>query len=1042
MIVAGILGALLVEMVPFNALASQQVTLITLFFVAVLGTFLPVPIAFDIIVVATLLASGLPVGLSMVLLFSLGIFSIYPTLVIAKYISLRLSVALYASCVLIAVITGYSAHYIDLYLSNKNTNMLNQSLSDFIPSKAAQENLTIVRDLCLNHKELGQQQACTYQSIRGLLTSQLKTSQCNKVFDDTPELADSCRLGIQHQSLGSNFKPCLDVQDAILADYCFLMSATDSERTDSKTDLSSKGREVQTEHKGQYELCALINSEFLAIECNALSVKPHSEMSDLQEAEALAACKASSEQDRRNHCLRDLYMRQAYFHYLDDDSQKTKYNICYLLRKDGLSTECYEYRAQKRYATSGSLENCRSITTTEIQSYCITAALLSKIKLQLMLRQQLIAEPTKATKNKRTQSSNNDIDSQQKPVMVWIPINRNDKNITLSYREDKPRSASAHNLKQSTASHTKFGQVTATEIGIDHEVAFSLSDFLEPFVYGRGITSGDYNNDGWPDLAFSSAKGVTLYRNNGDGQFVKEPLNLSQLETRNSFVVSFMDANNDGWLDLFISTYAGPNVIVHNDKGRWRTDTPMLMHDAQRIVSLAVGFADYDIDGELDIYLGNWSYGVEKQFNPIYSANHWLRNRGAQFEKTKANEVLGETLSVLFSDINSDSHIDLIVANDREAPDIFYLGGAEGRFSEVSGSAGVFAAAPAQTMSLDTADFNNDLIFDLFSSDLKVGDSREKPYCEYLKQDKQYCYDLLDIWQAVKSLNATICNEIPNTHQQLDCLATIAIMLARKNEDIGLCELLAKHSAHQFRFCSRLAQADDKVPPYNLSSAVPQVPGNKLLMGSTEGRWLDNTLEAGVDNSWWSWNAKAADLDNDEWQDIYVGNGFGFGETGTLVHTHSNVFYHNKGNGQFEKAEQKFGLVDYVNTPSYTYVDLDIDGDLDIVSTGMMSPPRIFINSETNNSVSFGLRDEIGNRYCVGCRIIISYGKNGKRQQIRELKLSGGYLSFDEPVLHFGLGEYEAIDRLEVIWSIGEKTTIDGPLPANRRYLITRIAKK
>ena len=81
---------------------------------------------------------------------------------------------------------------------------------------------------------------------------------------------------------------------------------------------------------------------------------------------------------------------------------------------------------------------------------------------------------------------------------------------------------------------------------------------------------------------------------------------------------------------------------------------------------------------------------------------------------------------------------------------------------------------------------------------------------------------------------------------------------------------------------------------------------------------------------------------------------------------------------------------------------------------------------------------EVGNRFGVGNKLIIHYGGEADRRQIRELQLSGGYDAFDAPVLHFGLGEFDTVDRLEVEWSTGERSSIGGPFPANARYTIAR----
>jgi hypothetical protein len=70
----------------------------------------------------------------------------------------------------------------------------------------------------------------------------------------------------------------------------------------------------------------------------------------------------------------------------------------------------------------------------------------------------------------------------------------------------------------------------------------------------------------------------------------------------------------------------------------------------------------------------------------------------------------------------------------------------------------------------------------------------------------------------------------------------------------------------------------------------------------------------------------------------------------------------------------------------------------------------------------------------IGTEFIIHYGKGGERHQIRELKANGGYLSFDEHLVQFGLGEHDSVERLEIHWSTGGVTVIPGPLEAGHIY--------
>jgi len=192
----------------------------------------------------------------------------------------------------------------------------------------------------------------------------------------------------------------------------------------------------------------------------------------------------------------------------------------------------------------------------------------------------------------------------------------------------------------------------------------------------------------------------------------------------------------------------------------------------------------------------------------------------------------------------------------------------------------------------------------------------------------------------------------------------------------------------------------------------------------------------GVTSSFWSWNAKAADLDNDGWQDIYVGNGFHFGDS--FYEVQPNVMFRNIEGSGFEEIAAEWGLDDTINTPSYTYIDFDLDGDLDIIATGVLAPPRIFINQQhKNNSVSFWLRDDAGNAAAIGAVVTITYGTDHQR---KEIKLSGGFMSFDNPVVHFGLASAAAIDSVSIAWPDGVTTEHVGKLPANRFYQVHRIA--
>ena len=152
-----------------------------------------------------------------------------------------------------------------------------------------------------------------------------------------------------------------------------------------------------------------------------------------------------------------------------------------------------------------------------------------------------------------------------------------------------------------------------------------------------------------------------------------------------------------------------------------------------------------------------------------------------------------------------------------------------------------------------------------------------------------------------------------------------------------------------------------------------------------------------------------------------------------------DIFFQNYGGQNFKNRQNEFGLENFNAISTYTYIDIDNDGDLDIVTVPVNGPINAYINNETqNNSITFEFRDNVGNHFGIGNKIYIYYGENSERHQVREIKSGGGFLSFDSPIAHFGLGKYDTVNRIELVWSTGEKTVIDKEFLANKKYVVAR----
>ncbi|MDM3870361.1 permease [Porticoccus sp. W117] len=111
MILAGLLGAALVTFLPLDSLLLLEIGLLGALIVTLVGLFLPLPIALDVVIAASLLSAGLPVFYVSILLLVLGTFSIYPFMIVWQSMSRTVAVALSLALVVLAIAGGYLADY-------------------------------------------------------------------------------------------------------------------------------------------------------------------------------------------------------------------------------------------------------------------------------------------------------------------------------------------------------------------------------------------------------------------------------------------------------------------------------------------------------------------------------------------------------------------------------------------------------------------------------------------------------------------------------------------------------------------------------------------------------------------------------------------------------------------------------------------------------------------------------------------------------------------------------------------------------------------
>lgn len=629
---------------------------------------------------------------------------------------------------------------------------------------------------------------------------------------------------------------------------------------------------------------------------------------------------------------------------------------------------------------------------------------------------------------------------------------------------------STPHLPRSTAGSLPFSKANGRSMGLVSS-SQQVLDLMMPFSQGRGIASGDIDRDGWPDLAVAQNRGITLYRNIEGNSFEDVTPDIPNLQNISVLLVAFVDMDNDGCLDLFAGGFGDADHFLVNDCEGFKDSELIPVSHETAFMTQAAAFADHDRDGDLDLLKGNWFFLFPRTLPSPRNANYLALNRGDfRFQQNRLEEIDGATLAVLMTDFNNDGFTDKLIGNDFMEPDFYYRGDGNGSFVQLK-SGGVIPTTTLATMSFDTADIDNDLDFDIYQSgkvnDFSLVQKRDDPinpglkemrrislqkrkdfqqqYCSVFEntQDHDRCLAEMANHDRMRGTRLAPCLKLPTKVEQDECIVTIRLKNSIARRDFLFCRDIppAEFPVHK-QMCDSLGQFDDASSPnenigyqYLDQGVLPQKDqGNVLLVQGENGQFEDRAEEYGVFDGRWAWSAKFADLNNDEWQDLFLVNGWWLETT-----MYSNQFFLNRQGKGFESKESDFGLQSILKQHAFTYLDLDLDGDLDIITRSLAGDMQVWRNNlQDQQSITFEFRDQVGNVFGIGNKITIHYGDNEERHQVRELKAGGGFVSFDEPRVHFGLGSHGHVSRVVIDWADGGRTELPRPLTTGHHHIISR----
>ncbi|MEO0525864.1 MAG: CRTAC1 family protein [Bacteroidota bacterium] len=532
------------------------------------------------------------------------------------------------------------------------------------------------------------------------------------------------------------------------------------------------------------------------------------------------------------------------------------------------------------------------------------------------------------------------------------------------------------------------GITFANSIAENNEL--NILDYLY-FYNGGGVAIGDINNDGLPDIFFSGNQVKNkLYLNKGNLRFedITDTAGVQGNSTWNTGAV-MGDVNGDGLLDIYVCAVVGLNgfdghneLYINGGDGSFTERSSEYGLDFDTYSSSAA-FLDYDLDGDLDMYLLNHAVHTQESFGKAalrYKRNYQtgdklLRNDGGKFTEVSEEAgifggINGYGLGVAVADFNQDGYPDIYVGNDFHEDDYYYLNNGDGTFTESLKQ--YFGHSTRFSMGNDVADINHDGMPDIISLDM-------------LPEE-----------------------EIPLKSSEGD-------------DNVQTLKLRTQRYGYHYQFTR-----------------------NMLHVNRSNGQFMETALLSGIAATDWSWSALFGDYDQDGEQDIFISNGIprrpndldfirflsdeqirkkinntklvdqqalDLMPSGSM---HNYIFQGSK-ELRFTDKSNEWITRDTTISGATALGDLDNDGDLDVVTNNINGPAILYINktNDKNNYLKIKFNYKKGNNLGIGTKVF-SYHQG--KLQYKELYTVRGFQASSEPVVHFGYGKADQVDSLKIIW--------------------------
>ncbi|MBC2846528.1 FG-GAP-like repeat-containing protein [Winogradskyella flava] len=459
---------------------------------------------------------------------------------------------------------------------------------------------------------------------------------------------------------------------------------------------------------------------------------------------------------------------------------------------------------------------------------------------------------------------------------------------------------------------------------------------------------------------------------------------LGALEKNNGVAVADYDGDND--LDIFVvanaiedsSEYSSFSRLLRNNNNGSFTDvteaagfTDLLTSEdevqltlAQQGYKFSASWGDYDNDGFPDLFL---TYSLKVQLWRNLGDGTFINVTEASGFET-SNDCLN--IGATWFDYNNDGFLDIYVTDwSRCDSNSMHRNNGNGTFTEVTEALGLTEVESNYSYTPFPFDFNNDGWMDfLVTNDL---------------EDANYLY-----------INQSGASFIEDAQSYgLDSMID-DMGIAIGNFDLD----------NDFDFF------------------ITGIDENALLENNGSNNYSETSVNYGINATGWAWGARFVDFDLDGDEDLFITNGYDFEARGP----EQNVYYrnlHGQGQNMFEDASSELGLNENTESVESTDFDYDNDGDMDLLITNGDGPVIFYENKLLNfddaestlNWFKVQLQGTTSNRDAIGTILTLTTNSGSLKRYYSGV----GFLSQSLQGVHFGLGDINQINTLEIKWPSG-----------------------